>query len=70
MTEAERDILDKSRRGMPITTADICATITTEAELASFQAGLKLRGAMTGEAIQAIEQRRHQLQKAKGVSWR
>ena len=66
----EREILEKARRGHEISTADICTTIACEAELESFRAGLKLRGALTGEAMHAIEQRRYQLQKAKGVSWR
>ena len=49
---------------------DTLATIDTEAELASFTAGLKLRGAYDDNAAHEIEVRRFQLQKAKGVSWR
>lgn len=49
---------------------DIVETIETEAELASFHAGLRLRGALTTDAMTAIEQRRFQLQRAKGVTWR
>lgn len=70
VTEAEQDILDKSRRGLPIMPWDVCRTITTEAELEGYRAGLKLRGALTTDAMTAIEQRRFQLQKAKGVTWR
>ncbi len=70
MSDAQQDILDKARRGLPITEWDVCRTITTEAELESYRAGLRLRGALTRDAITAIEQRRFQLQKAKGVSWR
>lgn len=66
----EQEVLEKARRGLPITAVDVCRTITTEAELESYRAGLKLRGALTTDAMSAIEQRRAQLQKAKGVSWR
>ena len=66
----ERDIIEKAKRGLPISAADICTTIFTEAELESFKAGMKHHGRLTGEALTAIEKRRHQLQKAKGVSWR
>lgn len=58
------------RKGREADISDVVATIETEVEIESFRAGLKLRGALTGEAMQAIEQRRYQLQKAKGVSWR
>lgn len=70
MTDAERDILAKHRRGLPITADDVVQTITTEAELEGFRAGLRLRGALTADALTAIETRRFQLQKSKGVTWR
>ena len=66
----EREIIEKAKRGLPISTADICSTITSEAELESFRAGMKHHGRLTGEALTAIEKRRFQLQKAEGVSWR
>ncbi len=70
VTDAQQDILDKARRGLPITEWDVCRTIECEAELESYRAGLRLRGALTPDAMRAIEQRRFQLQKAKGVTWR
>ena len=62
--------LEKARRGMPITAEDVCATITSEAELEGYRARLKLRGALSADAMSAIETRRYQLQKQKGVTWR
>lgn len=70
VTDAQRDILDKARRGLPITPEDVCRTIECEVELESYRAGLRLRGALTTDAMTAIEQRRFQLQRAKGVTWR
>lgn len=56
--------------GVDASVLDVVATITTEAELASYVAGMKHRAAYTDEVAHAVETRRFQLQKSKGVSWR
>lgn len=67
---ARDNLLHAWRTGSEPHPRDVCATITTEAELASYVAGLKHRGVYDGEAAHAVEVRRHQLQRAKGVRGR
>ncbi len=70
MTESERIILDKHRRGEHITPEDTCATISTQVELQEYRIGLQQRGALTSEAMGAIERRRAALQRDQGVRGR
>ena len=70
MTDAERDVLAKFRLGSHITHADTCATITTQVELQQYRIGLQQRGALTSEAMGAIERRRAMLQRDLGVRGR
>lgn len=67
---ARDNLLHAWRAGREPDFKDIVATINTEAEIAEFTAGLKLRGVYDNEAAHAVETRRFQLQQAKGVSWR
>lgn len=67
---ARDNLLHAWRTGSEPHPRDVCATITTEAELQHYIAGLKLRGVYDNEAAHAVETRRFQLQQAKGVSWR
>lgn len=67
MTPAEAAIIAKARRNEPITPADTCATIETEAELEQYRLGLKQRGALTDEALNAVAVRRVEIQRRKGV---
>ena len=59
MTEAQADLLHKARNGIAITASDVCRTITSPEELDGYRDGLKRRGALNGDAISAIEDRRH-----------
>ena len=67
---ARDNLLHAWRMGREADPADTVETITTEAELEMYRVRLRDRGALTDAALFAIERRRHQLQKAKGVSWR
>lgn len=67
---ARDNLLHAWRTGSEPHPRDVCATITTEAELASYAAGLRVRGVYDKEAENAVETRRFQLQRDKGVSWR
>lgn len=67
---ARDNLLHAWRTGSEPHPRDVCATITTEAELQHYAEGLKTRRVYDGEAASAIEQRRFQIQKAKGVTWR
>ena len=67
MTPAEAAIIAKARRNEPITPADTCATIETETELKLYEIGVKQSGGYTTDAAKAIEARRKELQRRKGV---
>ena len=70
MVSARDNLLHAWRTGSEPHPRDVCATITTEVELQSYVEGLKARGVYDNEAAHAVETRRFQLQRDKGVSWR
>lgn len=57
----EQRILDAVRAGHPVTHAMTCDTITTAQELDAYRSGIRGRGALTADAIKAIERRRGEL---------
>ena len=63
MTPSEQALLNKHRRGEPITPHDQLPTIRCEEELNAFVLGLQQRDALDGSLRIQIELRRRQLQK-------
>ena len=61
MTHAQTHLLAKARAGQPITPDDVVPTITSRDELAAYRDGLKLRGALTADAMQAVQRRAKQM---------
>jgi hypothetical protein len=61
MTYATDHILAKLRAGQVITPADTVQTIETADEMTAYSDGLKARGALTADALQAIERRVKQM---------
>lgn len=59
-------ILAKVRAGKQITHDDVAGTITTLEELEAYRLGLRGRGALTTDALAAIEARRFVLQRGVG----
>lgn len=62
MTEADRHLLALVRAGVAPTPADICATISSLAELDAYRRGLSQRGALTTDVMAAIRDRMDFLQ--------
>ena len=58
MTSPTEAIMDIIRAGGTPTPEMTCATIATGEELDAYRAGLRARGALTNEAVAAIEARR------------
>jgi hypothetical protein len=61
VTEVERNLLLRARMGVAVATADVCATITSLAELDGYETALKAAGAWDVEALAAIAARRRTL---------
>lgn len=61
MTSPTEDILALIRSGGTPTPDMTCATITTTVELECYRLGLRERGALTSDAVHAIEARRKAL---------
>lgn len=63
--EAERELMQKHRRGEPITPEDHVATIDDPDELEGFRMGLRDCGRLTVELTQAIARRKVQIARRK-----
>jgi hypothetical protein len=63
MTPAARALLDKSRRGEPITADDKLTAIDTVADVEMFRLGLVLHGIDTPEALGACARRKAEIQR-------
>lgn len=59
--EAERELMQKHRRGEPITPEDHITTIDDLDELEGFRMGLRDYGTLTVELTQAIARRKAQI---------
>jgi len=63
MSPAETRILERATMGISPTPSDICATITSTAEMDGYEGALKARGGLTSDAVAAIAARRADLTK-------